>query len=107
MKKNLNEFEVFQVEKSQLDKVIGGKKIVDKFYSGSGYSGSNDNDKYCVQEFTDIYDDGSWNTWFAPCESRKSGNLIQDEPNYSGLISDYRQEIITPNRSTNNCTIGY
>lgn len=51
-----------KINETELDKIRGGG--VDTVYSGSG----DDKDGGCSQEFMDMYDDGSWDYWYVPCD---------------------------------------
>ena len=77
MKTNsIMDFTKFKVEKTQLDKIIGAKKVEDSVYSGSGPDGAaicgigntGPNTYCCVQEFVNCYDDGSWDYTYIACD---------------------------------------
>ncbi len=92
MKKSLNDFAIFEIEKSQLDKVVGGKKVIDGEYSGSGADatskGCYPNEEYCcVQEFLYMYDDGTWSHDFVPCEYQKPSQSLQGSINIGNISS--------------------
>lgn len=69
--KTIDAFCGFEVNKTKLDKVKGGKEVSESHYTGSGPDGTapdGEGGYYCSQEFIDIYEDDTFSVWFVPCD---------------------------------------